>query len=670
MTPALLAVLALLHPAPAQDAEPMVIYGYAVGDAGDSAFVRLEFSGPPQAPEIRLAPFGRSPIPFDGVSLAPDTSTIRWVWPGRVYDRCELERAGEYHWEGACRAAGAVPPEGAGPVREPPAAAERRIVLGGGYVPDLGQDLGAGETDLEIIDRAAALLRTEEDWNRADERVCEDDARSGRVSLFCALYLASVEVTGEYLHRRPAMNVPREVIWERASGRITAHQLMDFNNHEDTSFREIHAVLTEAHGRLARAVRPSGPRDGDRQLIVVPTLGTEHQFDLDYTVAHLEALLEAIEPDAILVEDVTEWLANGCLWSATAPENHVALRYAVAAGIPILGTAERASPTAHERAMRTEEEYRELGVDDAREAFRPRLDATAAMIARDYSFAAHAPGLRRLADGGFAAKAAAWTPDQRAQIERRGAELADSLRSRIGAHPDRSRWAALLWWGFALPVEDSLRARGELRVVDVEEYLPIDPAAVERHLDAGNLAWILSGVLDEWYGMWAPQAFPGERISDLLGRLEDLAPEDPATRFLRARWLMRHRDFAAAEALLRELVRDARDARFPFPLNGKWIRPPWSSVARKARLNLAFIHDYRGERDSALALYSELLALGDELNREARAAGFIYDDIRRVIESYTVTPYSGMPEEAFRHFPLTSGIPACAPGRAAPAGGR
>lgn len=398
-----------------------------------------------------------------------------------------------------------------------------------------------------------------------------------------------------------------------------------------------------------------------QQLTVVPTLANDHQFDLDYTVAHLEALLDGIGPDAILVDDYDDWLANGCLWQATSPENHVALRYATATGIPIFGTFRSTSPTAYDGALRTEERYRTLSIDDARESFRTRLDRTAAAIARDYSFAVPPASLDHLLDTGFASKADAWTPQMRGGVQSRAVVLADSIRSRMRGHPDRSRWVALLWWGYALPIEDSLRARGDIDLVSVERFLPLDSAAIDRHLDAANTAWILSGVLDEWFGMWAPQAFPGERVSAMLRRLHYIAPEDPATAFLQARWFVQQRDYEAAEPLLRKLVEEAGDARFPFPLNGKWIRPPWSSVAWKAKLNLAFTQDYRGERDTALALYRELLLLGDELNREAQAGGYVYDDIQRVIESYTLTPYSGMPDEAFRHFPLKAGVPDCAP---------
>jgi tetratricopeptide (TPR) repeat protein len=150
-------------------------------------------------------------------------------------------------------------------------------------------------------------------------------------------------------------------------------------------------------------------------------------------------------------------------------------------------------------------------------------------------------------------------------------------------------------------------------------------------------------------------------MARLLARLKGLAPDDLATQFIEARWLMRNRDYENAESILVKLVEDAGDARFTFPLNGKWIRPPWTSVRDKSKLNLAFVYDVRGERAKALMLYAELLELGDGLNTEAHALGYIYDDIRHVIESYTRVPYTGLPEEAYRHFPQMTGIPVCDP---------
>jgi len=93
-------------------------------------------------------------------------------------------------------------------------------------------------------------------------------------------------------------------------------------------------------------------------------------------------------------------------------------------------------------------------------------------------------------------------------------------------------------------------------------------------MDARNISWILSGTLDEWYGMWAPQAFPAPRLAALLRQLQALAPRDPATRFLEARWLMRNGDVEAAEPLLEDLVATAGT-------HGSPSRPTASGFARR-----------------------------------------------------------------------------------------
>ncbi len=49
---------------------------------------------------------------------------------------------------------------------------------------------------------------------------------------------------------------------------------------------------------------------------------------------------------------------------------------------------------------------------------------------------------------------------------------------------------------------------------------------------------------------------------------------------------------------------------------------------------------------------------------EARTAGYIYDDIHSVIESYTQSPYTGLPNEAYRHYRIGAAIPDCDPAKA------
>ena len=397
-------------------------------------------------------------------------------------------------------------------------------------------------------------------------------------------------------------------------------------------------------------------------VVVIPTLGNDHQFDLDYTVAHLAALLDAISPDAVVLNDATTWLARGCPLGPLVPEVHVALAFASERRIGIFGT--RGWPADAYAASVRSVQADNARLRDTAAAFRTAraaLDAKAAFITREYSGNAMPQSIERLVAGGFLTREAALTTSQKRAAAAQAASFADSVERVISTHRAQKRWAVLTAWAQARVVGESLRTRPGLRVIPIDSFLPLPPERIDRQMDYRNLAWILSGVLDEWYGMWAPQAFPVGRVTSLLDKLESVAPGDPVTEFLRARWLMQQRDYAAAKVILSRLAVLTPDTRFPFPVNGKWTRPPWNSVGRKSRLNLAFVHDYGGQRDQALALYRGLLAEGEALNDDARAFGYLYDDVRSVVESYIGFPYTGLPSEAYRHLASIVRIPDCAP---------
>jgi hypothetical protein len=100
--------------------------------------------------------------------------------------------------------------------------------------------------DLQIIQRADSILSDATSWSKQDDRQCEDDIAAGKYSLFCALYKASIDVTGEYLHRRAGMQVVRFTLEKYEQGRVKDHRLMDWNNHPDTTFDEVKQVLKES----------------------------------------------------------------------------------------------------------------------------------------------------------------------------------------------------------------------------------------------------------------------------------------------------------------------------------------------------------------------------------------------------------------------------------------
>src|SRR5688572_4627957 len=88
----------------------------------------------------------------------------------------------------------------------------------------------------------------------------------------------------------------------------------------------------------------AGAQAGATTIVVVPTIGSDHQFNLDYSVAHVAALLDVMAPDAIVLDDATSWLARGCLLNPSLPEAHVSLAYAAERRIPIFGTRDWPPP--------------------------------------------------------------------------------------------------------------------------------------------------------------------------------------------------------------------------------------------------------------------------------------------------------------------------------------
>jgi len=108
------------------------------------------------------------------------------------------------------------------------------------------RDLMFDSVDIQIIKRANDILINESDWSRVDDRECQDDIDSNKYSLFCALYKASLDITGDYDHRKPGLQQIRWFINDKFRDRWDNHRLMDFNNHPDTTFDEIKRLFAES----------------------------------------------------------------------------------------------------------------------------------------------------------------------------------------------------------------------------------------------------------------------------------------------------------------------------------------------------------------------------------------------------------------------------------------
>jgi hypothetical protein len=114
--------------------------------------------------------------------------------------------------------------------------------------------------DLQILERADALLKDDSSWNRHDDKQCDDDDRTRKWSLYCAIEAACREVVGTCEHTRVASQEVRFAIEEVTRGRQFEGRLMGFNNLPETRFEDIKHVLRLARERVRTRLEESEAR--------------------------------------------------------------------------------------------------------------------------------------------------------------------------------------------------------------------------------------------------------------------------------------------------------------------------------------------------------------------------------------------------------------------------
>ena len=124
-----------------------------------------------------------------------------------------------------------------------------------GQADEENRNLVFDYSDLKIIQKADSILSDSSKWNKQDDRECADDIANGKYSLFCALYKASIDVTGVYVHRRAAMQVVRFIVEKYDDRGIKDHRLMDWNNSPKTTFAELKKVLKESTDAVKKQLK-------------------------------------------------------------------------------------------------------------------------------------------------------------------------------------------------------------------------------------------------------------------------------------------------------------------------------------------------------------------------------------------------------------------------------
>jgi len=111
------------------------------------------------------------------------------------------------------------------------------------------------QADMEILNKANDILKSENDWDNNDDRNCKEDLANKKYSLYCAIYKATMDVTSDFNHRGAALEIVRKMIREENSNKHYQHDLMDFNN--QNSFAAIKSLLQVSKENLRKSLNNS-----------------------------------------------------------------------------------------------------------------------------------------------------------------------------------------------------------------------------------------------------------------------------------------------------------------------------------------------------------------------------------------------------------------------------
>jgi hypothetical protein len=222
------------------NAQQTLLFGTITAD-GKTSQGRFEVVREGTIKSILYAPYGITPVIFQNVS--EKANQLAFTWPkGSCSYKCVLAAKSPALYQGTCICDTAAPIE---------------ILIREFTVEDAilqGDTLRASTKELHILDRALTLLNNGSNWNRLDNRVCDNPSYPYQWSLFCSLHQASIDLDGEYRHLRPAVQATRQAINEITSGKKYAHLLRDYNN-EAQNFEAISKALQRAREIILEKIR-------------------------------------------------------------------------------------------------------------------------------------------------------------------------------------------------------------------------------------------------------------------------------------------------------------------------------------------------------------------------------------------------------------------------------
>ena len=215
---------------------PTLRYGFYTEPSGQVTMGRYYFIDDGNSLRVRLVAFGETAVELPVRDYDRDDGTLELGWDGKPDRRCRLDRQNDALFLGNCIENLTVMPIAIRVVDE------YDVEWQGTYFP-------VSDVDLAIVEKTIQILEAQDQRNVNGDRICDDDSASNRFSVFCALYVSSIEITGVYRHRRPAMQAVRGGLQARFPGNY-AHMLRDINNNTSITDEELVDALGAAYTTL------------------------------------------------------------------------------------------------------------------------------------------------------------------------------------------------------------------------------------------------------------------------------------------------------------------------------------------------------------------------------------------------------------------------------------
>lgn len=418
------------------------------------------------------------------------------------------------------------------------------------------------------------------------------------------------------------------------------------------------------------------PQDLVTEVVLIGTIHSDHLLIPQYSLTHLRALLDKIDPDAVGVETrpagVHTSVPTGFGDGVFIVETFVAKSWGARASVPVIGVSWWTDPdssmieamrsAAHRATSGSKAQLEEafysrqfprqiqadaqkayglpfrmgMGRGEARITDTPKAVVYGIEYVHREGVIATDSSLREQLDD------EAW-----GVMEERDDRIAELILELARQYPG-GRIAVIHGMAHYMPLVRRLSGISEIRVVPTADFLPLSEDELAKAWHREDALATLGVNLDSWGARAAPHARDQRRTVTELNRLVAVEPGSAATLYYRGRWNMLFQNWDEAELLLDHVREGVPEIPLQLPVNPQWRWPPLPTFQAMATFALGNLHDLGGAHESAIPYYRELLASEPQTAFKVDQGRGFYIDLRVYLESLIAEPYQGGPRELLR----------------------